>query len=358
MRIMVVDDDPLFKELIFSALTSMGFDEPAYAASAEQALQLAEEAEEPFDTFLLDINLPEKNGVELCGDLRQLPDYRTTPIIMITASRKSHLMEEAFAAGATDFVNKPIDGLELGTRVKVAGMLNESMRREKQIRYTLDDLTEMTRVQFHERVALPGIAGVEDYLELENSLLRMMRACYAMSIYSIHVVSAKNVYDNHAAPYFVDYLKNIAKLLADTLAGQKTVISYVGRGVFLCVKYGRSRPNLEQIEDDIETALARQWPVHAKAGLPAPIASVAQISSKSVWTNLTALETIQAFTRSLAQADIAPPARPERPVIAKAPTKTAPAAAKPEKPGHLLFRKLPIVEKEVDPFFRKAQKLF
>lgn len=356
MRIMVVDDDELFTELMFSALANMGFDEPTYAASAEQALQLALEAQQdqdPFGTFLLDINLPEKNGVELCRELRQMPEYRTTPIIMITASRKHDLMQEAFAAGATDFVNKPIDGLELGTRVKVAGMLNESMRREKQIRYTLDDLTELTRVQFHERVALPGIPGVEDYLELENSLLRMMRACYAMSIFSINVVSAKYVYDNNAAPYFVAHLKNIATLLSSTLAGQKTVISYVGQGVFLCVKYGRSRPDLQQIEDDIEAALAEQWVAEANPDLPTPIMTVAQISSKSVWTNLTALETIQDFTKTLEEQGA-----PQAPPPHERPSAVVKPAANAEKAGHLLFRKLPIVEKEVDPFFRKAQRLF
>ncbi len=353
MRIMVVDDDELFKELIFTALSSMGFEEPAYASSAEEALQLAQETKEPFGTFLLDINLPEKNGVELCRELRQLPDYRTTPIIMITASRKHELMQDAFAAGATDFVNKPIDGLELGTRVKVAGMLNESMQREKQIRYTLDDLTQLTKVQYHERVPLPGIPGVEDYLELENSLLRMARACYAMSIFSINVVSAKNVYDNHAAPYFVDHLKKVARLLSATLEGQKIVITYVGHGVFLCVKYGRTRPNLVQIEDSIEAALNEQWVLDAKADLPAPILTVAKISSKSVWTNLTALETIQEFTGNLAaQAVDISPAEPQLQSTLK------PKAQALGKSGQSLFRKLPIVEKEVDPFFRKAQRLF
>ena len=352
MRIMVVDDDELFKELIFTALASMGFDEPAYASSAEEALQFAQEAKDPFGTFLLDINLPEKNGVELCRELRQLPDYRTTPIIMITASRKHELMQDAFAAGATDFVNKPIDGLELGTRVKVAGMLNESMQREKQIRYTLEDLTQLTKVQFHERVPLPGIPGVDDYLELENSLLRMERACYAMSIYSVQVISAKNVYDNHAAPYFVNHLRKIAKLLSATLTGQKTVITYVGQGVFLCVKYGRTRPNLVQIEDSIETAMNEQWTQDSKTDLPAPILNVAKISSKSVWTNLTALETIQEFTSKL---EIQGSSSPVEPQIQPEPKPKTQAA---EKSGQSLFRKLPIVEKEVDPFFRKAQRLF
>ncbi|GAA6164739.1 hypothetical protein NBRC116590_24430 [Pelagimonas sp. KU-00592-HH] len=303
MRILVVDDDELFVDLICTALTSMGFQMPVCASSAEEALQLAIQEREPFSTFLLDINLPNKNGVDLCREIRLLPNYRMTPIIMITASKQSDLMERAFEAGATDFVGKPIDGLELGTRVKIAGMLNDSIIREKRAMYTLEDLTELTRVQFDEMVSLPNIEGVVDYPVLENMLLRMARACYAMSIFSIEAMSAKDVYDRVAPPYFVGYLKKIASILSESLSGDKTIITYAGKGVFLCVKQGRDRLDLMQVEDRIEKALDAQWNPDATFGIKTPYLAVSALSRKSVWTNQSALEAIQGFKQSLAQRD-------------------------------------------------------
>lgn len=125
MKILVVDDDPLIVELLHSSLVAMGFPAPVSAGSAREALDIIAATDTPFGTLLLDIFLPDMDGVELCARVRKSPDYAMTPIIMITASRRLDLMGRAFRAGATDYVTKPLDGLELGTRVKVAGMLNE-----------------------------------------------------------------------------------------------------------------------------------------------------------------------------------------------------------------------------------------
>ncbi|HHB80428.1 MAG TPA: response regulator, partial [Aliiroseovarius sp.] len=177
MNILVVDDDPLIVDLLNSSLVAMGFNAPVSAGSAEEAMQIIESAETPFSTFLLDIFLPETDGVELCTRIRQLPQHSATPIIMITASRRTDLMERAFRAGATDYVTKPLDGLELGTRVKVAGMLNESLEREKRYRHTLEDLTELTRVKYDEIISLRNVPGIVDHVTMQNSLLRAERGC-------------------------------------------------------------------------------------------------------------------------------------------------------------------------------------
>jgi CheY-like chemotaxis protein len=121
MRILAVDDDPIILDLLKGSLTAHDQYELMCSASAEQALQTVAAETVPIDCFLLDIMLPGVDGIELCDRIRKLRQYRTTPIIMITASRDPELMGRAFEAGATDFISKPLDGVELQPAPRTRG---------------------------------------------------------------------------------------------------------------------------------------------------------------------------------------------------------------------------------------------
>lgn len=71
-----------------------------------------------FDLVLVDYLMPHMNGVEFTASLRASKGYRLVPIIMVTAQMERSIRRSAIEAGATDFVNKPFDALELAARVK------------------------------------------------------------------------------------------------------------------------------------------------------------------------------------------------------------------------------------------------
>jgi DNA-binding response OmpR family regulator len=150
MRILAVDDDPLILDILAASLEQCGFTDVTYATCAESAIDLIDAATVPFDSFLLDIMLPGNSGIELCAQIRGLKSYRVAPIIMITASKAHDIMAQAFGAGATDFVGKPFDGLELGSRVNMAAMLSESLRREKLAQHQMLEFSSMTAISFEE----------------------------------------------------------------------------------------------------------------------------------------------------------------------------------------------------------------
>jgi DNA-binding response OmpR family regulator len=127
MRILAVDDDELFLEMLRDATKAAGFDDVTLAISASAAMQLAESVEVPFDCFFLDIQMPGIDGVKLCSWIRNHHRYRTVPILMITALSDREYIEQAFAAGATDYLTKPIDFLELSTRARLANRMSTLM---------------------------------------------------------------------------------------------------------------------------------------------------------------------------------------------------------------------------------------
>jgi CheY-like chemotaxis protein len=70
MRLLIVDDEPSILELLGVALKALGTYKVKTATSAKQALQMIEGKPREFDAFLLDIQMPEMNGIDLCAEIR------------------------------------------------------------------------------------------------------------------------------------------------------------------------------------------------------------------------------------------------------------------------------------------------
>ena len=105
MRILAVDDDNVFLEILEQVLVSYGYSDLTLVESGVLAAEAIQAAKEPFDCFLLDIQMPEIDGIQLCQWIRSHALYATTPILMITAMAEREYVESAFSAGATDYVN-------------------------------------------------------------------------------------------------------------------------------------------------------------------------------------------------------------------------------------------------------------
>ncbi len=118
---LIVDDEADIRELLEITLAQMGLSttNAATLAEARQAL-----ATENFDLCLLDMRLPDGDGIELVREIAA--DYPRTPVAMITAHGNMETAVEALKAGAFDFVSKPVDLDVLRNMVKTALKLNKS----------------------------------------------------------------------------------------------------------------------------------------------------------------------------------------------------------------------------------------
>ena len=110
IRILAVDDSPSMRDMVRLSLGSAGFDVTA-AANGEEALTLATQA--AFDLVLLDVHMPLRNGFEVVRALRAEPQYRHTPILMLTTESSADRKREGKDAGATGWIIKPFDPAQL-----------------------------------------------------------------------------------------------------------------------------------------------------------------------------------------------------------------------------------------------------
>ncbi len=137
MSILIVDDFLDSRLVIETMLTRLDDSVEVVAAdSASDAFKLldtnsAESGKPSIDLILMDIDMPEMDGVEACLRIKDTPDIKDIPIIMVTGYDDEHYLEEAFAAGAVDYITKPVNKVELGARVRSALALKREMDHKK-----------------------------------------------------------------------------------------------------------------------------------------------------------------------------------------------------------------------------------
>lgn len=113
--ILIVDDDPAFRNLLAGLLRPQGF-EIVTAGDGHEALE--EFARREPDLVLLDVQMPRMGGFEVCRHLKQNPETRLTPVVLVTGLAATEDRIQGIEAGANEFLSKPVDRNELLARVR------------------------------------------------------------------------------------------------------------------------------------------------------------------------------------------------------------------------------------------------
>jgi two-component system, cell cycle sensor histidine kinase and response regulator CckA len=119
--VLVVDDDELSRALLYKLLAMENYT-VILAKTGAQALEIATRITP--DVVLLDVVMPDLDGFEVCRKIRANPALRQIPIILLTALEGRGSRLRGLAAGADEFLSKPVDPIELRTRVRTITGLN------------------------------------------------------------------------------------------------------------------------------------------------------------------------------------------------------------------------------------------
>lgn len=282
MHILAVDDDPVIRDLLGRYLPADQNFKLECHTSASSLLKSAESPSSRFDCILLDIMLPDTDGIEVCRRLRDTKRHSTTPILMITASNDLGLMQRAFDAGATDFLRKPLNAIELRARVISAGMLNKSVTCAYN---SQKELARLSRIRFGEALSL-NVEGVYDIRALENKILRFQPGCYAMTLVSLEIHEMRGIYKKIKPTRFRECLRHCAQALATVMDCESANVAYVGKGFFICVIQGRRRVNIPDLTKNFNRELALQWDCETTGVPQAPTGTFKQASGQRLWSGL------------------------------------------------------------------------
>ena len=114
-RCLVVDDDPELLQSVCDYLRRFGLEAVAANSAAQMRSCLTQGG---IDVMILDVMLPDGDGLAICSQLRQRPETANLPVIMLTAQGDPHSCVLGLELGADDYVAKPFEPRELVARIK------------------------------------------------------------------------------------------------------------------------------------------------------------------------------------------------------------------------------------------------
>ncbi len=143
-RILVADDEQDLLQIMKDTLEAQGF---VVETASDGVEALAAIRKSPPDIAILDLRMPRKDGFQVCAELRRDPVFEHLPVVMLSASGTRDNRVHGLDLGADDFINKPVDMVELLARVRMI------LKRSRQGL----DANPLTR--------LPGNVSIETHIE-------------------------------------------------------------------------------------------------------------------------------------------------------------------------------------------------
>lgn len=263
LKILAVDDDAIALDLLSEALAGCGFENVTTTMNAANALELLNSSSDRFDVLLYDIQMPWMDGIELTRETRKLPKYANTPILMVTAMAEKSFVDGAFTAGATDYLTKPFDPLEVGVRVGLAADLVSEQRNFEEstdvIELLVKELDKVTRHKLDAPIELGRVESLLTYPAFENYLFEMTRGVFFLtSIFAIKIKDIETLHQKAPPLEFKQLLTRTADRILGPLRDYSPFLSYRGNGVFVGVMERKGTQALRQIGDELIVDIASE----------------------------------------------------------------------------------------------------
>ncbi|HVH13126.1 MAG TPA: diguanylate cyclase [Longimicrobium sp.] len=242
--VLAVDDDPTILDAVRFVLEPHGIRVETLAEPGRFWETL--EAAAP-DVVLLDVDMPQVNGLELCRVLRNDPRWKSVPVVFLTARVDPTTVQAVFAAGADDFVGKPFVGPELGARIQNR---LERVRLQRSLAET-DALT-----------GVPNRRGSEEVLERFLRLAAGQGDPLAFAVVDVDTFKAIN--DAYGHSMGDEVLARVARLLQKRFRAEDVVARWGGEE-FVVGMYGMDKADgVQRLAEALE--VLREEPFTAPDG--------------------------------------------------------------------------------------------
>lgn len=286
MRFLAVDDDPLFLQLLTAKLDRLGYSDLRTAPSGKNALLLMQDQTTTFDCILLDVQMPEMDGIALCRKIRSLEKYVATPIVMVTSMSDRTYIDAAFDAGATDYITKPLDRIELKARIGMVAQLHDALRKQAiSAAAPLSSYSIEPEHDFTDAIALPNVERMTSFIAMTNYLLTLgLKRTYALRAFAVQVENAHAFYKDGNSAEFIDMIGDVASAILESLKTEDILFAYAGSGIFVCIVRSEMGSDMENISLSTNLALSEFTSLYEADRLPLPKLHFGSLVRSSAFT--------------------------------------------------------------------------
>ncbi len=258
MRIFIVDDSSTSVLYLQTILQVAGFSDLHVASTAENALEqlLAMSREgKPADLVLMDISMPGMDGIEATRLIKSHPELSDIQVVMVTASDENEALEQAFEAGATDFITKPVHRVELRARVRSALRLKQEMDKRKIREKELENLTRQL-TQLSNQDGLTQVANRRYFDETyKKEYRRTQREKNHLSVLLLDIDFFKEYNDAYGHLMGDLCLKKVAGAIALMVNRPGDLVARFGGEEFIVLLPDTSHKGALAIAGDIQLAI-------------------------------------------------------------------------------------------------------
>jgi len=183
-KILIVDDDKVNILLLHDLLENLGYVSIFTAFGASEAYEIVED--NSIDLILLDVMMPDIDGIEACQHIRQELEHVNVPIIMVTADNNDTTIEKCFEAGASDYIAKPVDLVNLKVRVRSALIEahKDAIIFNQNRLLAVDETVQMLAHQWRQPLALISSTVIE--ISLSYEFKELTQECLDDAVYKIN----------------------------------------------------------------------------------------------------------------------------------------------------------------------------
>ena len=223
MYILAVDDDPMILEILQYFLGSMLEHELVTAECPADALVKLRNQERRFDCFLLDIQMPGIDGIEFCKILRGMKEYKSTPILMLTAMSDKGYIDSAFGAGANDYITKPFELSDIKGRLGLVELIAADARQKLEKIDQAETLRKkferaQTNITLHDPIPIYDVDGVIENRSMENYVSQLSRRSLCGSVVlGFTIRQASNLFFSLSDFDFTCVITDVSEVISDCL---------------------------------------------------------------------------------------------------------------------------------------------
>ncbi len=279
MSILIVDDSQDSLLLLEHILKEADYNDVLLAKSASEAFRLLNVdnpsgANAHVDLILMDILMPEIDGIKACRTIKEHGNLQGIPVIMVTAITEVKDLQLAFTVGAIDYITKPFNKVELLARVRSALRLKYEMDARKAREKELIEITRQLEAanKMLERLSyMDGLTGIANrrYFDefIEQEWKRAMRDAIPISIILADIDHFKAFNDTYGHPAGDDCLRQVAKAFSNTIKRPGDIIARYGGEEFVAVLSGTDMAGAVSVAEAMRLRVIELGIPHVNSGV-------------------------------------------------------------------------------------------